>query len=968
MRRLLLATAPLALTACAAAPSGTVARPAPTAAPVPAGQPAPLADLVKAVDIPFERFTLANGLTTVVHTDRKAPVVGVTLYYRVGSKHEPRGKTGFAHLYEHLFFGGSENVPDFDKPLEAAGATTNGSTWYDRTNYVEVVPKGALDLALFLESDRMGHLLGAVSQDKLDKQRGVVQNEKRQGDNEPYGLMDYAIGEGLFPVGHPYRHATIGSMADLDAASLADVRQWFRDHYGPNNVVLALTGDIDAASARPLVEKWFGAIPRGPEVAKVAAGPVTLPAPASREMVDQVPLTRVTRNWSGPSLDDPDTAALRIGMHVLGGLASSRLDNVLVRGEQLAVAVTAGAQTAEQVSFLQATMDVKPGVDRAKAEARFDALIRQYIAEGPSDDEVRRAATAVVTSEIGALERVGGFSGKGATLAEGQLYAGDPAHYRTDLARIAAVTPADVRAALQRWLTRPSFALAVTPGTRTEKGETMGGWGDASAAPTAPASTAKTAAPTLPPAPKRTAPPIAPVDALAFPALERASLANGIQVTLARRTAVPKVLVSLDFDAGFAADALDTPGTQALMLDMLDEGTDGPAGKLDATALAEAQERLGATVRAGGSLDTSAVTLDALRANLAPSLALLADVARHPAFTDANTARVRDQQLAELSQTLANPRALAQRELGKLLYGPAHPYGQPGDGLGDARSLAAQTPASLRAAHDKWLRPDAVRITVVGDVTMERLLPLLEKAFGDWRAPAGPAPAKNLTASIPPARPRIVLIDRPGSPQSVIVAGRVLPVTGRTQGLEALGLANEVLGDGFLSRLNMDLREDKGWSYGVRSAVRQPVGPRSLAVVAPVQADRTGDSIRAILADMAAFPAAKAVDAEELNRVTDGNIRGLPSGLETNGQVLSAITTNALLGRPDDYYATLPQRYRALDAKALDTAARQYLQPKDLTFVVVGDRKTVEPQLKRLGLPLEIAPAPDASPAPGAGS
>ena len=956
MRRLFVATlAPLALTACAA-PSGEVASSTPAPA---AEQPAPLGDLVKAVDIPFERFTLANGLTTVIHTDRKAPIVGVTLYYRVGSKHEPRGKTGFAHLYEHLFFGGSENVPDFDKPLEAAGATTNGSTWYDRTNYVEVVPKGALDLALFLESDRMGHLLGAVTQDKLDKQRGVVQNEKRQGDNEPYGLMGYAIGEGLFPVGHPYRHATIGSMADLDAASLADVRQWFSDHYGPNNVVLALTGDIDAATARPRVEKWFGDIPRGPSVAPVTAAPVTLPAPAAREMVDQVPLIRLTRNWSGPSLNDPDTAALRIGMHVLGGLASSRLDNALVRGEQLAVAVTADAQAFEQVSLLQATMDVKPGVDRAKAEARFDALIRAYIAEGPTEDEVRRAATAFVTHEIGALERVGGFSGKGATLAEGELYAGDPAQYRQDLARIAAVTPAQVRAALGRWLTRPTFALAVTPGPRTEKGETMGGWGDEGAAPP-PAPAAKVAAPALPPAPKRTAPPIAPVDALAFPALERAKLTNGIPVTLARRTAVPKLLVSLDFDAGFAADALDTPGTQALMLDMLDEGSDGPAGKLDATAVAEAQERLGATIQAGGSLDTSTVTLNALSANLAPSLALLADVVRHPAFTDADTARVRDQQLAELSQTLANPRALAQRELGKLLYGPAHPYGQPGDGLGDARSLAAQTPASLRAAHDKWLRSDALRITVVGDVTMERLLPLLEKAFGDWRPPAGPAPAKNLAASIPPARPRIVLIDRPNSPQSVIVAGRVLPVTGRTQGLEALSLANEVLGDGFLSRLNTDLREDKGWSYGVRSAVRQPAGPRSVAIVAPVQADRTGDSIKAILTDMAAFPAAKPVDAEELNRVTDGNIRALPSGLETNGQVLSAITTNALLGRPDDYYATLPQRYRALDAKALDAAARQYLQPKDLTFVVVGDRKVVEPQLKRVGLPLEIAPAPDA--------
>ena len=944
----------LSLTACANQPSRPIASTPEAPA---ASEPAKLEDLVKAVDIPFERFTLPNGLTTIVHTDRKTPVVGVTLYYRVGSKHEPRGRTGFAHLYEHLFFGGSENVADFDKPLEAAGSTsTNGSTWYDRTNYVEVVPKGALDLALFMESDRMGHLLGAVTQDKLDKQRGVVQNEKRQGDNEPYGLMDYAIGDGLFPVGHPYRHSTIGSMADLDAATIADVRKWFRDHYGPNNVVMALTGDIDIATAQPLVEKWFGDIPRGPDVRPVQAEPVTLAAPIKREMADQVPLTRITRNWSGPGLNHADAPALDVGMRVLGGLASSRLDNALVRGEQLAVSVTASAQTFEQVSFLQATMDVKPGVDRAVAEARFDALIADYIAKGPSDDEVRRAATSAVSAEIGALERVGGFYGKGATLAEGQLYAGDPAKYRADLARIASVTPAEVQTALRKWLGRPALSVAVTPGQRTEKGETMGGWGDEGATAAALPDARKTAPP-LPSSAKRATPPIAPVDVLAFPTVERAKLSNGIPIALARRTAVPKVMVSLSFDAGFAADALDTPGTQALMLEMLDEGT----ATRSATAIAEEQERLGAAIQTGGNIDTSVVSLTALTANLAPSLALLADITRNPAFSEGEVARVRDQQLAELSQALATPRTLAHRELGKLLFGPGHPYGQPVDGLGDAESLAALTPAALRAAHGKWLRPDAARITVTGDITMERLLPLLETSFGEWKVPANPRPVKDLAAAIPAPRPRIVLIDRPNSPQSVIVAGRVLPVTGRDRGMEALDLANEVLGDGFLSRLNLDLREDKGWSYGVRSAIRASVGPRSLAVVAPVQSDRTGDSIRLILADMREFPASKPVDPEELNRVTDGNIRALPNSFETNAQVLSAIATNDLLGRPDDYYATLPDRYRAIDATALDAAARQYLQPDGLTFVVVGDRKAVEPQLKDLGLPVEIAPAAAAS-------
>jgi predicted Zn-dependent peptidase len=594
-------------------------------------------------------------------------------------------------------------------------------------------------------------------------------------------------------------------------------------------------------------------------------------------------------------------------------------------------------------------MDVKPGVDRAKAEARLDALIRQLVSEGPSEDEVRRAATRVVAQQIGALERVGGFYGKGAQLAEGQLYSDDPAKYKDDLARIAALTPADVKAALQRWLTRPVFSLAVVPGNRTERGETMGGWGDEGTTPP-PKPDPKRGAPPLPHAPKRAAPPVAPVADLTFPVVERAKLTNGIPVALARRTAVPKVLVELDFDAGYAADAGAAPGTQSLMMGMLDEGTT----TRNATQIAEEQERLGATISAGASLDASSVTLDALSANLAPSLALMSDVVRNPAFAPGEVERVKGQQLAGLQQALASPRSLATRMLPTVLFGPAHPYGQPADGLGNAASIQGQSPASLRAAHDKWLRPDLARITVVGDITMDRLLPLLNQAFGAWAPPPAPAPTKAIDAAVAAPRPRIVLVDRPNSPQSVIFGGRVLPLTGRDRDKEALDLANEVIGGGFLSRLNSDLREEKAWSYGVSSAVRAPVGPRSLVVLAPVQADRTGDSIRAMIADMKAFPTAKGVQPVELQRVTEGNIRALPNRFETNAQVLGAIVANDRLGRPDNYYATLPARYRAIDAKEIDQAAQTWLQPDGLVFVVVGERKVVEPQLAKLGIPVEV--------------
>uniref|UniRef100_UPI001124F978 M16 family metallopeptidase n=1 Tax=Novosphingobium sp. B 225 TaxID=1961849 RepID=UPI001124F978 len=461
----------------------------------------------------------------------------------------------------------------------------------------------------------------------------------------------------------------------------------------------------------------------------------------------------------------------------------------------------------------------------------------------------------------------------------------------------------------------------------------------------------------LAPGPKRTAPPVAPVGDLAFPGIERARLGNGIPVALVRRSAVPKVVVNLNFDAGTAADALDAPGTQSLMLAMLDEGTE----RLSSVEIAEAQERLGATISAAPGLDSSAISLDALTANLAPSLALLADVVRNPAFRRADVERVRDQRLSEIAQTEANPRGLASRAMAPLLYGPDHPYGLPSDGLGTAASVGAMNPVTLSQAHRQWIRADGLKITVVGDVTMAQLLPLLEQSFGSWGRPASAYPGKDLTRPVPAARSRIVLIDRANSPQSVIMAGRILPLTGREQGKEALDLANEVLGNGFLSRLNLDLREDKGWSYGVRSTVSSPVGPRALTVTAPVQADRTGDSILLIMANMAAFPGKKPVDPVELGRVTDGNIRGLPNRFQTNAQVLGAVVAGERLGRPDDYIATLASRYRAIDGAAINAMARQYLTPEGLTFVVVGDRKVVEPQLRKLGLPLEIASPVDSA-------
>ena len=942
---ILLASASL-LAACATAPA--VETPAPPPSPVEAvaatsSEPVPVASLVSEVSIPHQKFVLDNGLTVIVHEDHKAPVVGVSVWYNVGSKDEPQGKTGFAHLFEHLMFNGSENLPgDYFTYLQQIGATdVNGTTSFDRTNYFQTVPTGALERTLFMESDRMGHLLGAVSQKVLDNQRGVVQNEKRQGDNRPGGLVFYEVLENLFPKGHPYYHTTIGSMADLDAASLADVGAWFHDRYGPNNAVLVLAGDIDAATARPMVEKYFGSIPRGPVNNPAQASIPTLPAPRSLVMKDHVATTTVSRYWAVPGLLDRQLAALDVGASVLGGLASSRFDKTLVRDEQVAVSASAGMYALQRVGIFFVQADVKPGVDPALVEKRLDELVAQYIAEGPTEAEVQRATLDEVGGRIRALEQVGDFGGKAVTLAEGQTFAHDSDFYKKTLATYASITPAEVQAAMNQWLTRPALSIKLEPGERPPYVETQ-------FKPDNKVPPNKTAAT---PGPKREIPPVGQLSSLDFPDVTHTRLANGIAVDYAQRTAVPVTQMALSFDAGDAADDPAARGVQALALGMLDEGT----AKLDAQAFSEAKERLGVEIEASSSLDRSTITMSALSANLSPSLGLVSEMVREPAFAPDALARVKAQSITAISQLQKDPNGIAARALPALLYGPNHPYAVLRGG--DAAALTAVTREGLLAFKDRWFRPDNLKIFVVSDRPLSEVMPLLEDQFGSWQAPATPKGVKSFGAV--PARPaasRIVLIDRPGSPQSVISGGQLTPIDPKGD-VVAVSSANDVLGGDFLSRINMDLRESKGWSYGAYGslALREHAVP--YVINAPVQANRTGEAIAELDKLMRGILGNEAISADELSRVTANSINELPGRFETSSAVLSAMLSNDLLGRPDNYYETLADRYRGLTAPAANTALRGALARKGFVWVVVGDAATVKPQLAKLGMPIEVMPA-----------
>lgn len=953
-----------------------------TLSPAQAQNAAPVAELVKSVNIPYQQFTLDNGLTVIVHEDRKAPIVAVSIWYDVGSKHEPKGKTGYAHLFEHIMFNGSEHAPgDYFEYLKKLGATDfNGTTWFDRTNYFQTVPKAGLEGALFLESDRMGSLLNGITQEKLTNQIGVVQNEKRQGDNQPYGLVEYKQIEMLTPPEHPYGHSTIGSMADLEAASLDDMKKWFTDHYGPNNAILVLAGDISAAEAKPLVQKWFGDIAKGPEVARLNPPLPTLSAEKVAVMKDKVPTARLYRFWTVPGLNDPDYAALDVAATVLGGLASSRLDNILVRDEQTAVSVTASAQPFVHASVFEAYVDVKPGADIDAVSKRFDEILADFIANGPTADEVQRVATREAAGRITGLEQVGGFSGKAVTLAEGALYSDDPAFYKKQLDMLAAMTPEKVTAAMKKWLTRPVAKLHVLPGERDAYDEAAGGGGQIAgdAAASGPAKrTGVLGAPAfyssmaadamaagqsskgpLAAVDRSTFPEAGPVPDLDFPDVEEAKLSNGVTVRFARRTAVPVVRVAVSFDAGYASDPKDALGTNSLMIALLQEGTTSK----NSVQLAEAQERLGTSINASSDLDRTTVSMSAMKANLGASLDLLADVIRNPAFDAKELERVRVQQMTRIQAENTQPQGIALRNLPPLLYGPSHPYGVPLTGTGDPAAVAKLTRDQLAAYHSQWMRPERASIFVVGDTTLKDMLPMLEARFGKWPSNRMALVQKDFSAAIPAGQGRIIVIDRPNSPQSLILAGEVLKAKG-TDNLLALETANDILGGDFLSRINMDLRETKGWSYGSRSIVQRPKHDVPFLVFAPVQTNQTGPSVAAIIDQMNGFIGDKGVTPEELERTVKGNSLELAGTYERSAAVLGQMQADALYGRPTNYAESLAAQYRSMDAAKLNGAMREALNPKTLTWLIVGDAAKIEEQLKPLGMPVEVRRA-----APAAGN
>jgi zinc protease len=881
--------------------------------------PAAVAAELPIPDIPYQKYTLDNGLTLIVHEDHKAPIVAVNVWYHVGSKNEKLGRTGFAHLFEHLMFNGSENYnDDYFKAVEPLGATDlNGTTNNDRTNYFQNVPKTALDTILWLESDRMGHLVGVIDQPRLDEQRGVVQNEKRQGDNEPYSIAEEMSAKACFPAGHPYNWTVIGSMEDLSAAKLEDVQEWFKTYYGPNNAVVVIAGDITAADALAKVKRYFGDIPPGPPVSRFDQWVAKRSGTSRQWAQDRVPQTRLLKMWNVPGDATRDRVLLDLAAQVLSNGKSSRLYKRLVYDDQTATAAFAFNDTREIASLFTIQSDVKKDGDPAKVEAAIDEELAKFLKDGPTADELERAKTDVFSGFIRGVERIGGFGGKSDVLAAGMVYAGTADAYKNNLQVVRSATPAQVREAAQRWLSDGAYILQIDPFPADLKADGAG-------------------------VDRKKLPEGGAAPAVVFPKIEKATLSNGMKVLFTRREAIPVIEFNLLLDAGYAADQGGIPGTATLAMSMLDEGTK----TRNSLQISDEQQRLGAQIGSGSGLDTSFVSLSAIKTNLDASLNLYADVILNPAFPDADFKRLQKQQIARIQREKVQPVGMALRVFPKLLYGQGHPYGLPFSGSGFEDGVAKLTREDLVKFHGAWFKPNNATMVVVGNTTMDEIKPKLEALFKDWKS--GTAPSKKLSTIAGKGNTTIYILDKPGAAQSVILAGQLVPPVANPDEI-AFKTMTQVLGGSFVARLNMDLREDKHWSYGAYTFVPDARGQRPFIGYAPVQTDKTKESMVEVMKQIKGVTGPMPIKQDELEMAQDGMTRTMPGQWETQGAVSGSISDMVIFGLPDDYYATFPNKVRALKTGDVDANAKKFLTPDKMVWVIAGDRAKIDAGIKELG-------------------
>lgn len=867
--------------------------------------------------INFEKYTLPNGLQVILHVDKKLPIVHVNQWFHVGSKNEKVGRTGFAHLFEHLMFQGSKNAPgEYFSFVEKLGASdANGTTNNDRTNYFATVPSGNLEYLLWVESDRVATLGESLTKENLDNQREVVKNERRQNlENVPYGRAFKLLDENLFPAGHPYSWPVIGSHEDLTAASLEEVKEFFRTYYTPNNLSLVIAGDFDPAEAKRLVEKYFGNIPSGPPLDRPTWWIPKLDGEKIVEAYDRVPQERTYIAWPTPPFFKPGDAELDLAGSILADGLSSRLSKILVYDKQLCTDVSAFQYSREISGMFVVTATARPGVRLPQIESIISEEIARLARTAPTAEELNRAKIKWEFQFVTGLERIGGFGGKADRLNQYNTLWGDPGRFEEDLARYRGATAEDVRDSVAKWVnTNNRLLLRFHPETSGRESQS---------------------------ALDRSKPPQVGADKLFnAPEVKSAKLENGLEVFVVERPEIPKVSVSLATKAGSVADPAGKEGTAHLTVTTLDMGTK----TRKALEIEDALGDLGTAFTGVAGREYSTVSMEVLKRNLSQALPIFSDVVRNPIFPEAEVERARKLHLDNLAQQDKDADALARRIRPMLTYGADHPYGRAYQGL--PRTVQQISRQDLARFYETYWKPGGSALIFAGDITLAEATEMARQNFGSWSGGAPPA------ITIPEPRPvgpgKIFIVDRQDAAQTVILEINAGPQRG-TDDYYALRLADTVWGGVFGARLNLNLREDKGYSYGVFSS--QTFFSRAGAWWAHggVQTNKTRESLVEFIKELKLISGQKPVSETELADAKANRLRSYALQFETLGSIAGQVADLWALGLPMTELQREPVETQQATLSAVNAAAQKYAVPGRSTILLIGDRSKIEAGIREL--------------------
>ena len=887
--------------------------------------------------LPVETITLSNGLKVMLSPEHRLPLVAVNLWYHVGPANEEPGRTGFAHLFEHMMFQCSKHVPcdSHLKLIESVGGDVNGTTDFDRTNYFETVPSNQLELALWLESDRMGYLLDKLDQEALANQQDVVRNERRQSvENQPYGLAEEVLYQTIYPKGHPYYGVVIGSHEDIQAAKLDDVKKFFKQYYAPNNAGLAIVGDFDPAQTKKLVEKYFGTFKRGPAVPAITATTPKITAERRKTVPSRVELPRVYMAWLTSPIFKPGDAEADLTSIILGGGRSSRLFKKLVYEKQIAQNVTASQQSLLLGSVFQIEATARPGHTAEELEKAIDEELNTFRTAPPDASEVQRARNTIETNIIGGLESLGGFGGVADRLNSYNHFLGTPDYLQKDIQRYDAVTPAAIQTfARDQLQANARVVLYAVPGQpQIDPGPP-------------PAPTTKTAegqgaeSINADEAWRNQQPKGSAEKPLQLATPQTATLPNGLTLILSERRGMPVVAANLVFRTGSDANPADKPGLANFVAAMLDEGT----STRSALQIADQVAQLGASLNTGSTMDSSTVSGRSLSKNFPALLDLMADVSLRPSFPADEVERQRASRLAQLVQQRENPGQLAAQVTASALYGARHPYGY--TEIGTEPSVKAMSRDDMQQFWKQNFVPNNAALVVAGEMSMTELRALAEKSFGAWQRGT---PARPSLGSPATTQAKVIIVDKPGAPQTQVRVATI-GAARSSPDFRPMQVMNLALGGQFGSRINMNLREEHGYSYGTYSQFqfRRSAGP--FQVAGGVRTDVTGAAISEILKEIRGA-VDKPIAGEELASAKSSMVNSLAGAFETASNAVGNFSNVFVYDLPIDYYSHYAEQVNAVTPEQALAMAKKYLGPDRLVVIAVGDRSKIEPEIKKLNL------------------